>query len=166
MSNATEFTKRLITMFPAATDDDARLCWDLTRAYDDSVHAAAMDEHRLEQGGKVWRPDPRGLAAICRRLAPGEATAPARSESPVARRTAAYLAAERQTDAAAAAYVAHVDAVIARLDDDELARHKAAVIVDANDFMKVFLAKRSPRESHQLKVLIVQRIERTGSVAA
>jgi len=62
--------------------------------------------------------------------------------------------------------VAHVDAVIARLEDDELARHKAAVLVDANDFMKVFLAKRSPRESHQLKVLIVQRIERTGSVAA
>jgi len=169
MSDSTEFSRRLLNAFSYATDDDVRLTWDLVRSYDDSVQGAAIDEHRLDQGGKVWRPAPRTIAAICRRLAPADTprqTPARRADSPVVARTSSALAEWRKNEVAADADAARVDQLIAGMPDDELERMKAAVLAESSEFVTKSLMYKDARTDRWLKSLIVARLDAKGSVAA
>jgi hypothetical protein len=161
--DVTEFSKRLLNAFPNATDDDVRLTWDLAKAYDASVQGAAIDGHRLEQGSRVWRPDPRAIAAICRRMAPPDMP---RVDSAFVARTSSELARWRQADAIAEADAERVDQCIAAIDDDELERLKAAVLERQNDFVRKALANKDARLDRRLKSLIVNHVDQHGTVAA
>ena len=154
------FAKALGENFTQATPSDARQCWEFCRQFDVATATTAIERHRLEFGAKVYRPDPRQLAAICR----GLLAAPV--ESPFAARTAQYLAAQAKADAAATADARHAAQAVSAMTDAELAEVTANILAAQSPFVRQKLAAKDPRVSPWWAGLIATHLQDAPLAAA
>lgn len=133
--------------FTQATDVDVRQCWDMLRVYPLAAAKRAVEEHRLEFGAKVYRPDPKRLSVMARAAA-GEP-----GETPVDR-TSRFIAGYQRMAQDAEAHWRQVFAEIAETPEDELAAATAAAIERAPAMLRASLAKWDARTSRPLAALV------------
>jgi hypothetical protein len=141
------FIEILRQNFTQATDVDVRQCWEMLRVYPLAAAKRAVEEHRLEFGAKVYRPDPKRLAVMARAAA-GEP-----GESPVDR-TARFIAGYRRQADESEQHWHQVFALIGDTPDDELATATAAAIERAPALLRASLAKWDARTSRPLAALV------------